>query len=89
MDEKVDGKIDSLETAYEVFGVKENVQSNMDLVESVDEDAFNYLKENIKKSELRLSAFLNKEFNILNKKMINCCIFCYSDEKVNSIKFNK
>lgn len=55
----------------------------MDIVESVDEDSLNLLKENLKKSEVRLSAFLNKEFNVLNKKMINCCVFCYKDDRVN------
>lgn len=87
--ENGNSRIESLEKAHEVLNVKENIQSNMEIAESVDEEALEFLKENLKKSEIRLSAFLNKEFNILNKKMINCCIFCYNDHKVFLIIFQK
>ena len=56
----------------------------MDLIESIDNDALEKLKDSLRTSEVRLSAFLNKEFNILNMKMIKCCVFCY--EKVD-VKF--
>jgi len=49
----------------------------MELLESIDNQALENLKESLRGSEVRLSAFLNKEFNILNMKMIKCCIFCY------------
>ena len=54
----------------------------MDLVENVDNQALDFLKESLRSSEIKLSAFLNKEFNILNMKMVKCCIFCYERDYV-------
>ena len=80
VNESKTSEIDSLEKAYQIFDIKPEVESNMDLIESIDNQALENLKESLKGSEIRLSAFLNKEFNLLNMKMIKCCIFCY--EKV-------
>jgi hypothetical protein len=74
-----------LEKAYQIFEIKPEVESNMDLIESIDNQALENLKESLKTSEIRLSAFLNKEFNVLNMKMIKCCTFCYEKHDVNII----
>lgn len=86
MNESNNSEIDSLEKAYQIFDIKPEVESNMDLLESIDNQALENLKESLKGSEIRLSAFLNKEFNVLNMKMIKCCIFCY--EKID-VKYFK
>lgn len=82
-------EIDSLEKAHQIFDIKPEVESNMDLIESIDNQALENLKESLKGSEIRLSAFLNKEFNVLNMKMIKCCIFCYEKVEVISIFYLK
>jgi len=74
-----------LEKAYQIFEIKPEVESNMGLIESIDNQALENLKESLKTSEIRLSAFLNKEYNVLNSKMIKCCIFCYEKEDVKII----
>ena len=37
----------------------------MDLVENVDNQALDFLKESLRSSEIKLSAFLNKEVTII------------------------
>jgi hypothetical protein len=86
IDQAEDNKIDSLDKAYELFDIKKDIDSNNDLLESIDNQAMENLKESLRGSEIRLSAFLNKEFNTLNMKMIKCCIFCY--ERVNVFLIN-
>lgn len=83
LDQSNNAEIDSLDKAHQIFDVKPEIQSNMELIESIDNQALENLKESLKGSEIKLSAFLNKEFNILNMKMIKCCIFCYEKVDVN------
>lgn len=83
LDETNSSNIDTLEKAHQIFDIKPEIESNMELIESIDNDALEKLKESLKTSEIRLSAFLNKEFNMLNMKMIKCCIFCY--DRINVI----
>jgi hypothetical protein len=72
-------KMDDLEYVYKNLEVDRNVESNTQLLENSDKQMLEDVTETIKKKEIKLYAFLNKEFNILNRKMINCSILCYSD----------
>jgi len=50
--------------------------------EIVDRKMYEENFEKVKKNEVRFFAFLNKEFNILNKKSVKCCSICYSNPSV-------
>jgi hypothetical protein len=68
----------TLDEAYELLDVKKGA-SDSDLVELVDKSNLDTIRISIKKEESKYYAFLNKEFNVLNMKMIKCCIHCYDN----------
>lgn len=78
-------QIKSFDDALEAFEVN-NIDSQYDLIEEDERDSFSKLQEVVRVREVRFYAFLNKEFNILNKKMFNCCSFCYSNPKLFTIE---
>jgi len=72
-------KLEDPEYLYENLEIKKNIDSQYDMNEIQDREAFQDAVNAIKKFEFRFYAFLNKEFNILNKKMIRCSMICYDD----------
>lgn len=53
---------------------------NADLnIEELDQNIFSQLKDRVVDHEASFFAFLNIEFNILNKKMINCSRKCFAN----------
>lgn len=79
-------KLDDSDYLYNNLEVKRNAESHNEAIEDSDRAAFNDAMEAIKKFEFRFYAFLNKEFNILNKKMIKCSMMCYDDPNMFSCK---
>ena len=71
----------SLEELYQRFKITRG-KSDADTIKDVDMRLFQNMNQEVKKAEIKLYAFLNKEFNILNKKYINCCFTCYKDPSV-------
>lgn len=71
----------SLDEAYEFLEVRKGA-TDEELTEMVDKSNLDTVRERIKKAEGKYYAFLNKEFNILNHKMIKCCIHCYDNPNV-------
>ncbi len=62
-------------------------------IEQTKEDNFNYtlienLKERVSNEEASMIAYLNIEFNILNKKTLSCCRSCFTsyDIEINQAK---
>jgi hypothetical protein len=72
----------TLDEAYQFLDVKKGATDD-EIVRMVDKSNLENVKNNIKKAESKYYAFLNKEFNILNMKMIKCCIHCYDSHEVN------
>ena len=56
-----------------------NKYFNIEDPELVEQNQVQMLKEAFSFEEAKLMGFLNIEFNILNKKMINCCSLCFSN----------
>jgi hypothetical protein len=75
-------KLGDADYLYNNLEIKRNSESQNEAIEESDRAAFNDAMEAIKKFEYRFYAFLNKEFNILNKKMIKCSMMCYDDPKM-------
>jgi hypothetical protein len=75
-------KMNDLDYVYKNLEVDKNVESNVEMLEKSDKTMLQDVTETIKKREIKFFAFLNKEFNVLNKKMINCSIICYSNPKM-------
>ena len=72
----------SYDEALDLLEVKKNTTSDDELIEEVDYNNLDKLKVILKKAEAKYYAFLNKEFNSLNKKLINCNIYCYDNPNV-------
>jgi hypothetical protein len=79
-------KLDDLDYVYSNLEVDRTKRSQDELLESHDRVALKDAQEAVKKFEYRFYAFLNKEFNILNKKMLKCSIICYQDPKTFTTK---
>lgn len=75
----------TLEEAYDALEVKRDAESVNDMIEDTDKKNFEKIKQNIKNREIKYFAFLNKEYNILNKKLVNCCVFCYDRPNVSTL----
>lgn len=75
-------KMNDMEYVYKNLEVDRNVESNVDLIEKSDKVMLQDVTETLKRREIKFYAFLNKEFNVLNKKMVNCSIMCYSNPKM-------
>lgn len=71
-------KLDDEKYVYENLNVPK-VNSNSELNEYSHKEVLKDANETVKKLEYRYYAFLNKEFNILNKKMIKCSMICYDN----------
>jgi hypothetical protein len=78
-------KLNSLEEAYKNLDVSRNTESNEANLEQRDKKDIEIIQSKIKKAEIFTAAFLNKEFNMLNQKMLKCCIFCYDRPTLFSI----
>jgi hypothetical protein len=78
-------KLDDEEYVYKSLQVDRNASSNEEMMENSDKQLLGDANEVLKNREIKFYAFLNKEFNILNKKMIKCSAFCYSDPKMFSV----
>jgi hypothetical protein len=72
-------KLDDLDYVYSNLEVDRSKKSQEEIIEGQDRNALKDAQESVKKFEYRFYAFLNKEFNILNKKMLKCSIICYQD----------
>jgi hypothetical protein len=75
-------KLEDKDYLYENLEIKKSIDSQTEVNEIQDKEAFEDAVKAIKKFEFRFYAFLNKEFNILNKKMIRCSMICYDDPKL-------
>jgi hypothetical protein len=75
-------KIEDPNYLYENLEVLKKAESQTEMNEFQDKEAFQDAVNAIKKFEYRFYAYLNKEFNILNKKMIKCSMICYDDPKL-------
>jgi hypothetical protein len=78
-------KLEDPNYLYENLEIKKNIDSQTEMNEIQDKEAFQDAVNAIKKFEYRFYAFLNKEFNVLNKKMIRCSMICYDDPKLFSV----
>jgi hypothetical protein len=67
---------------YDNLEIQKRAESQTEMNESSDREAFTDAMNTIKKFEYKFYAFMNKEFNILNKKMIRCSMICYDDPKL-------
>lgn len=79
----------TIDEAYKELDIPTNVDSEAEFIEKVDNKNFGELHEVIQNSEIRFYAFLNKEYNILNKKMIKCCLLCYENPKMFTVYQSK
>jgi hypothetical protein len=71
----------SIDELYEKFKIKKG-ESDFDRVKDLDMKSFESIYKDVKQAEVKLYAFLNKEFNILNKKYLQCCFNCYGENSV-------
>jgi hypothetical protein len=72
----------TLDEAYAYLEVNKDAQNNDDYSKQVDLSNLEHIKQRIKKAEAKYFAFLNKEFNVLNRKMLKCCVYCYDNPEV-------
>ena len=75
-------KLNEVDYVYKNLEVDRNVTSNVELLENSDKQMLQDVEETIKKREIQFYAILNKEFNILNRKMISCSLLCYDNPKL-------
>jgi len=76
----------SIDELYEKFQIVRG-KSPHDNIKDLDMNLFKKMHQEVKQSEIKFYAFLNKEFNILNKKSLICAYNCYDDQSVSlSIK---
>jgi hypothetical protein len=71
----------SVEELYEKFQIKKGA-TDEERVKELDMKIFHNIAQEVKQAEIKFYAFLNKEFNILNKKYLQCCLKCYDDPSV-------
>lgn len=67
---------------YKKFNVMKDAQNIDSEIERIDKDNFLALKQKVEDKEVHFYAFLNKEFNILNRKFLNCSMKCYDNPEV-------
>lgn len=80
-------RVNDIEYLKENLSIKNKSDlSNVAKLESDDLDTLNESLEVVKKNEYRFYAFLNKEFNVLNKKLIRCSMVCYNNHTLFSVK---
>jgi hypothetical protein len=73
----------TLDEAYDFLEVQKDAPSSEYYEQQVDKSNLEHITQKVKKAEAKYFAFLNKEFNILNRKMIKCSIYCYDSPDVN------
>ena len=71
----------SIDDLYKKFRIQKG-QSTNDAIQKIDMNLFKAMNEEVKQSEIKFYAFLNKEFNILNRKYIKCSYDCYDSPAV-------
>jgi hypothetical protein len=71
----------SIDELYEKFKIKKG-ENDFDRIKDIDMKNFEFIYKDVKQAEVKLYAFLNKEFNILNKKYLQCCFNCYGEQSV-------
>ena len=69
-------KLDDEEYVYSNLDIHKT-NSSTEFIEHSNNQLLKDVMETVKKLEYKYYAFLNKEFNILNMKMIKCSIVCY------------
>lgn len=71
----------SIDELYEKFKIEKG-KTTHDAIKDLDMKLFMNINKEVKQSEIKFYAFLNKEFNVLNKKYLTCCFNCYDDPSV-------
>lgn len=71
----------SIDELYEKFDIKKG-ENDSQRIKELDMKIFQNIHKDVKQAEVKFYAFLNKEFNLLNKKYLQCCLNCYGDHNV-------
>ncbi len=75
-------KLDNKEYLYKNLDLPEDMKNNDEILENSDNRILNEALDRIKKLEFRYYAVLNKEFNLLNFKMVKCSMMCYDNSEL-------